>query len=66
MITVVIAPSIGKPTVVATAETKPDHLRLPGQEDACGRRASRRTSMVLHCYFISFLCRGVGMVMQND
>jgi hypothetical protein len=52
-IIVVIAPPIGKLMVAATTETKPVYLRLPHQGGACGRRASRRTSMVLSCYSIS-------------
>jgi hypothetical protein len=41
-----------------TVETTPGCLRLPLQEGAWGRCASRRTSMVLHCYpFFSLMQR---------
>jgi hypothetical protein len=53
MIIVVIAPPIGKLTVAATTETKPIQLRLLHQGGTCGRCASRKTLMVLYCYYIS-------------
>jgi hypothetical protein len=39
--------------VEAAAETKPVCLRLPRQDGACRRHASRRTSRVLHYYSTS-------------
>jgi hypothetical protein len=52
-IIVMITPPIGRLTVAAAAETKPVYLRLPRQDGACRRHASRRTSRILHCYSTS-------------
>jgi hypothetical protein len=49
-------PLIRKPMMVATAEMKPVHLRLPCQGGAYGRPSSRRTSMILHCYPYPLFC----------
>jgi hypothetical protein len=43
MIIVMITPSIRRLMATMVAETMPSCLRLPHQEDAWGRRASRRT-----------------------
>jgi hypothetical protein len=53
MIIVMIAPLIGRLTVAAMVEMKPVRLRLPRQGGTYGRHASRRSSMVVHCYSIS-------------
>jgi hypothetical protein len=63
MIIMMFRGPIRRPMVATTMEVEMVRLRPPRRRPRCWGKHVSRTSMVLHSYFLSPLCKGVGMVM---